>query len=167
MTNIEEVIGDYKKLIGDVYENLKEIGIDVSAFPIDHIGYRTTTRKKYETLRNKLNYFGDLVSEIIIRNRPIAIFKLKESLIYKDIKIPFFEILAPAKGDTVEDGLEHAEFVIGTQLLAMTNKYPKVNFFLNDKKINPELILKFSNGANVKFHQQPIDEVIKLEKNQS
>ena len=37
------------------------------------------------------------------------------------------------------------------------------DFYFHDNEINPELILKFPIQANVKFHELPIDEVIKLQ----
>jgi len=164
MDTIENTIGDYKKFLDDVYTNIKGLGINVSDFPIDHIAYRTTTKEKYEAIRHELSKFGTMISEIIIRERPVAIFKLDDPLDYKGMKISFFEILAPAKGDTFyTEGLEHAEFVVNNPLLEMINKYPSIDFYFNKSEINPELILRFPIQANVKFHELPIDEVIKLQ----
>jgi predicted metalloenzyme YecM len=163
MNTISDIIGDYKKFLDDVYKNLEELKISVVGFPIDHIVYRTTTKERYEAIRKQLLQFGKIISEIIIRERPVAIIKLNEPLMYKGMKISYFEILAPAKGDTFSEGLEHAEFVINIEFSKITEKYPSVNFIFNDKKINPELILKFPNNANVKFHELPINEVIKLQ----
>jgi len=164
MDTIKNTIGDYKKFLDDVYTNIKGVGIDVSDFPIDHIAYRTTTKERYEAIRDELQKFGTILSEIIIRERPVAIFKLNDPLEYKGMKIPFFEILAPAQGDTFyTEGLEHAEFVVSNPLSEMTKKYPSIDFYFHDNEINPELILKFPIQANVKFHELPIDEVIKLQ----
>lgn len=164
MNTIENTIGDYKKFLDVVYTNIKGLGINVSDFPIDHIAYRTTTKKRYETIRNELHNFGTLLSEIIIRERLVAIFKLDDPLDYKGMKISFFEILAPAQGDTFyAEGLEHAEFVVNSPLLEMIKKYPSIDFYFNDNKINPELILRFPIQANAKFHELPINEVIKLQ----
>jgi len=164
MNTIENAIGDYKKFLDNVYININGLGINVSDFPIDHIAYRTTTKERYEAMRHKLSKFGTMISEIIIRERPVAIFKLDDSLDYKGMKISFFEILAPAQGDTFyTEGLEHAEFVVSNPLSEMINKYPSINFYFNDNEINPELILRFPIQANAKFHEMPIDEVIKLQ----
>jgi predicted metalloenzyme YecM len=164
MDTIVDVIGDYKKFLDDVYANINGLGINVSDFPIDHIAYRTKTKERYEAIRNELNNFGTILSEIIIRERPVAIFKLNDPLDYKEMKISFFEILAPAQGDTFYvEGLEHAEFVVNIPLSEMINQYPSIDFILNDNEINPELILRFPIQANAKFHEKPIDEVIKLQ----
>ena len=167
MDTIENTIGDYNNFLDDVYTNIKGVGIDVSDFPIDHIAYRTTTKERYESIRNELHKFGTILSEIIIRERPVAIFKLNNPLDYKGMKISFFEILAPAQGDTFyTEGLEHAEFVVNSPLSEIINKYPLIDFYFNKSEINPELILRFPIQANVKFHEIPIDEVIKLQESQ-
>jgi hypothetical protein len=164
MDNIKNTIGDYKKFLDDVYTNIKGLGINVSDFPIDHIAYRTKSKERYEAILNELKNFGTILSEIIIRERPVAIFKLDDPLDYKGMKISFFEILAPAQGDTFyTEGLEHAEFVVDSPLSEMAKKYPSIDFYFNDNEINPELILRFPIQANAKFHELPIDEVIKLQ----
>jgi uncharacterized protein len=163
MDAIGNIIGDYKKFLDNVYINLEGVGIDIDDSSIDHIAYRSTTNENYEALKKRLLVFGEVISEIIIRDRPVAIFRLDEPLNYNGMKISYFEILAPAQNDTFKEGLEHAEFVVNVPLPEFIKKYPSIDFILREKEINSELILKFPNSANAKFHELPIDEVIGLQ----
>lgn len=167
MNMIAHIIGDYEKFLDTVYANAHKTRVDVSGFYVDHIAYRTTSTKNYETLKDHLLIYGNILSEKLIRDRQVAIIELHKPLQYKDIQIRFVEILAPAKDNTFREGLEHAEFVINIPLSNMMQKYPLLSFIHKDKKINAELVLKFPNNANIKFHEKPIDEVISIEKDLS
>ncbi len=164
MNEIEKIIGDYHAFLDQVFKNLENAQIDISDFYIDHIAYRTITKVDYTLYKNQLSHYGKFISEKIIRNRPVSILELADPLRHNNITISYFELLAPADGDTYQKGLEHAEFVVNISLCQILNLYPSISFVLKDKEINAELVLKFSNNANVKFHKLPINEVIKIEK---
>ncbi|MFA6183620.1 MAG: VOC family protein [Parcubacteria group bacterium] len=163
MKNIISVIGDYKIFLNAVYANLKSAKVDVADFYIDHIAYRTTSQKNYRVIREELLNWGEIMTEKIIRNRLVSIFKFNIPLDYNDSKIEYFEILEPANDNNYKEGLEHAEFVVGKKFSELVSKNSQINFIFKDKEINPELVLKFPDNVNVKFHELPIDEVIKLE----
>lgn len=80
------------------------------------------------------------------------------------MQISYLEILEPAQDNTYHEGLEHAEFVTNIPLSEIQQKNPSLPFIYKDKKINAELVLKFPNDVNIKFHEKPIDEVITMEK---
>ena len=164
MDTITKIIGDYHTFLDTVFTNLEDTQIDVSDFYIDHIAYRTLTEEDYILRKDQLSPYGEMISEKIIRDRPVAIFKLNTPLSYNHSTIPYFELLAPADGDAYQEGLEHAEFVVDIPLSQIARKYPSILSVLKDRKINAELVLKFPNNANVKFHELPIDEVIEIEK---
>jgi hypothetical protein len=73
--------------------------------------------------------------------------------------------MAPAGDFAHPNGLEHAEIIV-PDLDKFQKKYSTVEFDLKsrDRKINPELILRFANNANIKFHIRPIDEAYQLQK---
>lgn len=164
MNTITHIIGDYDKFLDAVYVNLRETPIAASDFYVDHIAYRTTSTENYEVLRDCLFAYGEMLSEIIIRDRRVAIIKLHKPLQYKNMQISYLEILEPAQDNTYHEGLEHAEFVTNIPLPEMLQKYPALPFIYKNKKINAELVLKFPNNVNIKFHEKPIDEVIAIEK---
>ena len=161
---IESVIGNYQQFLNKLFLNLKNENIDVSNFELDHIAYRSTNAISYKNLLSRLSQlFGDLVKEVHIRDRRIAIIRLEKPIVYKQYSIQYFELMEPASGDTYKEGLEHAEFVVESDLNNFQILYPKIHFIFKDRKINPELSIKFKNGANVKFHIHNINEVIKLQ----
>ncbi len=161
---IESVIGNYQQFLSKLFLNLKNENIDVSNFELDHIAYRSTSASSYEILLNSLTQsFGDLIKEVYIRNRRIAIIILEKPITYKQYSIQYLELMEPTVGDTYKEGLEHAEFVVKSDLNNFKILYPEINFIFKDRKINPELSIEFKNGANVKLHTKSIDEVIKIQ----
>lgn len=155
---------DNNTFLNKIFANLDSAGIDYSGLELDHIAYRTTTRERYDELKAEFENGAKLLDEAIIRNRPIAIFKLNEPIVYEDFIIPYFELMAPAEGDSYAEGLEHAEFVISEGINEFRKRYSELDFEFKDRKINPELVLKFDNNANIKFHLRNIEEVLRLQK---
>jgi len=165
MANIAETIGDYESFLTLIIQNLESSGIDYSGFNLDHIAFRTITAESYQRKKSELKEFGTLLREMIIRDRPIAIYKLDEPITYRNFSIPYLELISPAVGDNFSEGLEHSEFVINETLDGFKKRYPNLDFIFKDHKINSELVLKFSNNANIKFHLKNIGEVVKLQEN--
>lgn len=168
MNPISEIIGDYKELVDLVQQNLKGVGIDIENRVIDHLAFRASSNEEYDHIKDGLvTQSGSLIGEKIIRERRVCIVKLNEALEYGGSIIPCIEVLAPAKGDrTYKRKLEHLEVVIDDQSLQeFALKHPDINFETKNlgNSVNPELILIFPNDANVKFHPDTIEEVIRLE----
>lgn len=169
MHPISKTIGNYEELIDLILKNLEDVKIDIGGRQIDHIAFRASSADQFEEVKQRvLKEHGSLLNEKMIRERRVCILKLHEPIKYKGFNIPYLEILEPAEGDRqFKRQLEHAEVVLDdTSLSLFASRYPDVNFETKNlnKEINPELILIFSNDANVKFHPTSISEVIKAEK---
>ncbi|HJZ05237.1 hypothetical protein A2634_00510 [Candidatus Amesbacteria bacterium RIFCSPHIGHO2_01_FULL_48_32] len=160
-----QLYDEYQPFLDRVFTNLSTTPIDISQYQIDHIAYRTQSLEDYQKLTSDLKKIGTSLEETVIRNRPVSNIKLNIPLRYKQYTIPIVEILAPAEGDNYNNVLEHIEVVVG-DLQKFMAKYPFVDFITKaiSREINPELILKFPDDANVKFHSKPIDQVIELQK---
>jgi len=155
-----------EELIDLALSNLETVGIDISNREIDHLAYRCTSNGEFRKIREQmLTNYGNLLAENIIRNRPIPIFKLVDPIQYRGYEVPCLEIMAPAEGDReYKRKLEHLEIVIDDMpLVKFASQYPNIKFNTENlsNKNNPELVLTFSNDANVKFHPIPIEKVIK------
>ena len=153
---------NYEKFLDKIFANLFLVEISTEGLLLDHIAYRATTSESYNRLFKELVKENKLLDTAIIRDREIAIFELRQAIRYDVHVIPFFELMAPAIGDTYNEGLEHAEFVID-DIDSFRQKYPKLTFGFKERAINSELVLKFENNANVKFHTKDIARVIKLQ----
>jgi hypothetical protein len=160
---MEEIIGDYKKFLEKVFANLDGAGVDVSSFPCDHIGFRASSEENYEEMKQKLKTLGKIIGEVTVSGRSVMVMKLEKPIIYKGYNIPCIEVLAPKEGFDYGVGLEHAEFVIDTSLENFMKKYPQLKFITKslDRESNPEIGLMFGT-TNVKFHNQPVEEVVKI-----
>lgn len=165
--NIVNLIGNYIEFLDIVFDNLVNAKIDVSKYDLDHIAYRAVTLESYQEISNKLLSYAKIVHQKIIRNRPVDIYLLNESLVYKDREVDYFEVLAPAEGDRFKEGLEHCEFVltdIGLHDFAIKYNHLRLNLDSIDREIGSEVGVLFENGANVKFKNQTMKQIIDLEK---
>jgi predicted metalloenzyme YecM len=164
--NITDLIGSYVEFLNPVFDNLKNVGIDVSKYGLDHIAYRAVTLGSYQTISNQLLKFAKRANQKTIRDRAVDMYLLDEPLSYQGRQIIYFEVLAPANGDQFAEGLEHSEFVVkDIGLHDFVAKYDQIKWNLNsiDREIGAEAGILFDNGANVKFKNQTMTEIIELE----
>lgn len=161
--NITDLIGDHVEFLDRVFNNLDNLGIDVSNYTLDHLAYRAISQESYENISSKLSQFAKRANQKIIRGRAVDMYLLSDSLDYKGRQIVYFEVLAPAVGDQFNEGLEHCEFVVkNIGLHDFVSKYNLVRWNLNsiDREIGAEAGILFENGANVKFKNQTMSEII-------
>lgn len=161
------IIGNYKVFLSNVLGNLKDLGVDIAKYQIDHLALRTESLDQYMEINKRLLPYTSSVGEILIRNRPINILKLNPPLTIESHQIPFLEVISPAENNKHKFGLEHIEVVVSREvLLKMQERYPNVNFDSKNmgRVVNPELILYFPDGTSVKFHPLSVDEAQKLQK---
>jgi predicted metalloenzyme YecM len=159
---------DYKKFLDNIFTNLNESDIDVGGYELDHIAYRATTNQSFDKVGLDLNQVGMKIFRNVIRNRFIDIYKLNTPIKYLEREIKFIELLAPAEGDTFNEGLEHVEFVVDNyNLHEFIEKHSSLSWNTNsiDREIGAEVGIKFENGANVKFKTMSMPEIIRLESN--
>ena len=163
-SKVDLAIGDIEQFLDKILSNLATSQINVSKFELDHIAYRTDSSNSYEVLLRLITEsYGELMKEAVIRERRVSIIKLSKPIIYHDFDIRYLELMEPATGDEHPNGLEHAEFVVDPNLKSFLALYPETHFTFKDRKVNPELSIKFSNNANIKFHTHDIGEILKLQ----
>ncbi|MDD5397334.1 MAG: VOC family protein [Candidatus Moranbacteria bacterium] len=157
-------IQNCEKFLDDIFGKLVDIKIDVSGFYLDHIAYRVETLERYEEFKKEFLQKGELISENLIKNRPIAVFQLNSPMTYKNMNIRYLELPAPSDHKFFPEGFEHAEFVVDSSLEEFVRKYPNVEFKIDKKEINTEYVLDLGDGLAVKFHEIPLSKVIEIEK---
>lgn len=161
--NLYDVIGDYASFYKTLTEKVNKLGIDTSRLSIDHFCYRTSSVKTYQQKKKELFKLSKRFIENIHHNRPISKFILKKPLVVNGQKVWIIELPAPKKNVNYKDGLEHFEFVLGKKFEPFKKKYENLWDGQDDSgKFNQPVFIKFNEGA-VKFHERPIDEVVKLE----
>jgi uncharacterized protein len=165
---LKNLIGDYDAFITNMFDKLSSCNIilDSTHFTeIDHIAYRVTSIESYTSMKTKLQEFGQLVSEVHIKDRPISIFKLNQPIVHKNYSISAIELPSPSGHRAYVEGLQHIEVVTNMKLSEIINQYPELQFELSQpESINPELSLRFPDGNAVKFHNKSILEVVELQK---
>lgn len=164
--NAQEILNSVPAFVESVVSEARDLGVNVESFEIDHFCFRVETFAQYETYKNLFEAVGVLLTEAPISGRPIATYKLKQPVLWKNKKIPLVEIPAPKEGVHYPLGLEHLECVVSDPLSVFIQRYPGLNFDLRamKKAMNPEIALNLPSGKSVKFHNQSLEAVIELEK---
>jgi predicted metalloenzyme YecM len=152
----------------DVFNDLKTNHIEIlNSWEIDHICYRADSLKTYEELKENFSQFGELLIEAPVSGRPIATYKLKTPIKFKDWIIGLVELPAPKASKITKKGFEHIEVVIDLSFETLQERYKHLTLDLKGlaKELNPELEIVLGE-RNIKFHHQSLEKVIEIEKEQ-
>lgn len=149
---------NYLSFLDQFFEQIQKAGLDITGLPLDHIAYQASSSKDYEKLLPEFSASGDLISEEIIGERRVAVFKLREPIHYKDYLIPALELIETRAGQQCESAFQHAEFVIREPFEAYIQKYPNIKWDTSSMHRDEfsHLKLNFENGLTLKFLQKPI-----------
>jgi predicted metalloenzyme YecM len=156
------ILDNYKDFLDKMLQDIEVKGIDVSKYDLDHFGYQCSSNEDYDKLKPEFEKIGKLIDEAIVGGRRVGIFKLDIPLEYKDWKIQAVEVVAPKVGQECPSALEHAEFVIDTDFDSFVKRYPNLNWDLTaiNQPTFPMVKLKLSDFTQVKFHLQPVLEIV-------
>jgi predicted metalloenzyme YecM len=163
--SLSEIIGDPIVFLNDLFAKLDDIGLEVDKYELDHICYRVESLDQYKIKKVELGFLGELLIESMVNGRLISTFKLSEPIIFNDRKIYLVELPAPKHAHSYKSGLEHVEFVTKDPLQKIVDRYPQYSFqvFGIHKKINADITLVLGEYC-IRFHNQSLEDVIKLEK---
>ena len=153
---------DITNFLDELFEVIRQTGIDVSDLKIDHIAYSASSTEEYEALLPKFLQNGQLIKEAIISDRRAAIIKLNSPIIYKNHSITAMEVIEPIKGEKSLNGWEHAEFLVN-DYDSILSKYPNLSWNTANKN-RPEfsrIKLILTNGMEIKFLDTPLLESAK------
>jgi len=131
---------------------------------MDHLCYRVETQERYTELKNQFSEVAELIGENLISERNISTFEFENYLQADGWTIPYLELPAPKEGSPYAEGLEHVELVVIGDLEKFAQRHNTLPFDRTGmgKAINPELGLK-AGGISVKFHEQPLGAVVRIE----
>ncbi len=155
-----------KKFSEKLISQLEQAGFIEDIGQIDHACYRVSDLKSYESYKRTFADCGQLLSEAYINGRPIATYKLHQSIaLDARFKIDVIELPAPKPGLDYEEGFEHIEVVTPLSLETLVVKHPNYKFHTGNMhaKINRDISLKFDGGV-VKFNESSLEDVIIQEK---
>lgn len=162
---MKQIIGEFEAFVENVNDGLTRCGIDRSELAMmDHICYRVETNERYDEMKQKLGERAVLLGETEISGRLIATFECEEPLQAGGWQVPYIELPQPKDGAPYPEGLEHVELVTVRSLAQFEAMHSDLPFDHKGmgKTINPELGLKHE-GISVKFHEQPLGAVVRIE----
>jgi predicted metalloenzyme YecM len=153
------MLNNYNEFVGQVIQDINDIGIDISNYELDHIAYTASTKAEYEELRSQILKLGELTGEDLVGGRRVGVMKLNKPLVYEGRLIPGFELIEPVEGVLTESHLDHIEFVVPEGNAELMKKYPEVRWDISslNRPEYPHLKVK---GVKVKFHELSIFDTI-------
>jgi predicted metalloenzyme YecM len=166
MDELQAIIGNYQSFLGQVLQEIREEGFDLSDFvQMDHMCYRVDSFERYELKKQAMLQVGKLLGENQVNGRPIATFRLSRPVYCEGWRIDTLELPAPKAGKETKEGLEHVEMVLFDDKETFLEKYSSKDFELQsaDRGINPEIAFRLPTYT-VKFHLLNLPTVVYLEK---
>lgn len=179
---VQAVIGDYRHFMSTLTDRLSQDGLDVARYEMDHICYRCSSWEEYTQICSTMvPEYGKLLSQCIIGTRPICTIQFHSPVTHGKHSVTCLEVPAPKQGSEYESGLEHAEFVVGTNSDSVLGNKVLVSFMefcekagiqlkLNsksmNKSINADVSVKYDSSIgtiSAKFHARPLYEVVAYE----
>jgi uncharacterized protein len=158
------ILDTHIPFLNKLFKQLKEKGVDVSNFELDHLGYRTESEEVFERLLPEMKTIGKQVHKNFISGNIVCVFKLHEPLKYHNYLIPVIEFIGPNDSRDYPTGFEHAEFVIDEDFEVFANRYPKLAWDKSaiDRPEFPALKLPLDENTQVKFHHETVLDLAKF-----
>lgn len=153
---------NYTAFLNLFFEQIEKAGLNISGLPLDHIAYQASSAEDYEQMLPEFSNLGELVSEEIIGDRRVAVFRLNEPIQYKNCQIPALELIEPKAGQVCDSAFQHAEFVIDKPFEEYIRQYPNIQWDTSSMHRDEfsHLKLNFDNGLTLKFLLKPILELV-------
>lgn len=162
---LKNILGDYDKFFEKTLENLKDKGLDVTDYPMSHLGYKAKSNEEYTSVRDQLLPHSESIVENVHNGRPIAKIILKQPLtLAGGNSVSLMEIMPPKNSQAQKDGLEHCGFVVGNSLKDFIVAHDNVLTGVQDQGpyCQPAFIV-FDDDTRVKFYEYGLKEVVELE----
>ena len=151
--------------VPNLLDLVKESGIDVSDYLMDHVCCRTFDMSSFESIFARWRMFASRVHTSEVNGRPIHALFLEKQFTISGRIVRVIELPAPKPGQTYPEGWEHVEFVVDETLERFMSRYKTHQF--DTKSLNGELNsavgLPLSFGLRAKFHQLPLERMIEIE----
>ena len=162
---MERLIGNYKLFFSDILTRLELLRVDITGYPMSHLGVRTATVKEYERLRDEIKKFSASFAENEHNGRPISKLLLCESLLLPGgFIVDLIELMPPKPDVWYPSGLEHCGIVIGEKLEEFAMRHKDVISGRQDQgPYCKPYFITFENGKRVKFYDISLKDVVEKE----
>lgn len=153
---------NFTAFLDSFFAQIQKSDLDISGLALDHLAYQASSAADYERLLPEFASLGEQVSEEIIGDRRVAVFKLTNPIMYQGYSIPALELIEPKQGQQCDSTLQHAEFVVHEPFENYLARYPQIAWDTSSMHRDEfsHLKLNFDNGLTLKFLQMPILELV-------
>ena len=156
---------EFLKFMSIIELKLKDIGISINSYSIDHVCFRVDNQKDFRLYTNKFKSLSKVYSMKILHDRKFYIFVLKIPLKYKGIEIPYIELSEPGGSDNYSLGFQHIEFHSNVNIKDLIKNRDKLDDLLYRSKKSNEVYLKWPDKITNKVTKKAIITKALLEDN--
>jgi predicted metalloenzyme YecM len=162
---IADIIGDYRAFTTQQRDRLASRGIDITPYPLSHLGVRVADWDLYVLQRTLLERHAIANSENVWNGRPISLIVLAEPLEVLDgTPISNIELIPPVHQRVYRMGLEHLGVVVGEDFDEFSRSHRAVltGQQFQSAKVDPVYVL-FEDFTHVKFYRRSFFDVVEDE----
>jgi len=162
---IKEIIGEYEAFFVDIFDRLQKLSIDISGYPLSHLGIKIASFEEYEHIRDQIKEHSAGFAENEHNGRPIGVMQLRIPLeLPNGFSVDILELMPPKPGSNYPTGLEHLGVVIGAKLEEFGATHQSIITGRQDQSpICKPFFIAFDNGKRVKFYDLGLKDVIEQE----
>lgn len=164
-TQVEALIGDYRRFFGDLLERSARAGMALAGRPVSHVAYRTETLEDYARLRDRLRALCSSDVENVWNGRPIDKLLLEEPLdLGAGFQTSLIELIPPVHRQDYPMGLEHAGIVVGDAYDEFRDRHRHILTGQQDQgPFCQPLYVTFDNNRTLKFYRWSLKDVVEME----
>jgi predicted metalloenzyme YecM len=156
---MHDIIGDYQAFFTLQRERLLDLRIDISAYELSHLAYRTETYDEYLHIRSRIEQHCSSNIENVWNGRPISIMQLEQALTFgEDFKVSVIELIPPLHRRVYKMGLEHLGVVIGDSVdeFSVKHRAALTGQQFQSEECEPYYVTFFEDFTMVKFYRTPL-----------
>lgn len=151
-----KIINEFNTFISDLEIRLKDIGVELEGYPVDHVCYRAGSFTEYQALFNKFRDESVLYTTKHFHERNFYLFVLKDPLKYKSISAAYLEFSQPGGSDNYTTGFQHLEFYTNLKVEDLVKRNKSAGALIYKGKYDDEAYLKWPDKVAVKLTKVPI-----------
>jgi len=161
MTDMIQVLGDYKGFFAMQKARLIRRDMDISGCSVSHLAFRTETYEEYLDLRDRIEQHCTANVENVWNGRPNSKMLLASPLNLGDgFEVSLIELIPPVHQRVYKMGLEHVGIVVGESIdeFGRVHRTNLTGQQFQSSECEPYYIL-FEDYTHVKFYRESLMDV--------
>lgn len=165
---MRQILGDYRGFFALQKSRLSRLNIDISAYSVSHLAFRTGTRDEYMSLRDRIERHCVANVESVWNGRPISKLLLESPLdLGEEHEVCLIELIPPIHQGLYKMGLEHVGMVVGERIDEFARSHRShLTGQQSQASVREPYFVSFDDHTHVKFYKKSLADMC-IEEGQS